>query len=318
MRVEFDKASVLEAIINLVQEMNGEPVLSVRYIGGGGFGLVYKVAFNSEKVQVIKAFKVTESMQAEARSLQELRRASSLKIPEIFYTRVADDNKYPFDVIAMECIQGENAAKVRLPFSSKKRKQFADVLIDSVGKMHDYDCGNKYGFIGSDERFDSWQEFYKDFLLKVFDESKEFCQDGSRLSRKIYSLLELGVKNIDYILSEPVEKPSLVHGDIWLPNVMVKKSTFEPVGIIDPLNAMFGDKEYDLFPLDAPVKRSLRLYKTYKERFITTEKVDLKVAFYALVSEVSCNIKSQEKTGRMFYNYLIKRLEKQYKIHGIK
>ena len=105
MRVKFDKASVLEAIINLAKEMNSEPVVSVRYIGGGGFGLVYKVAFNSGKVQVMKAFKVAESMQVEARSLQELRRASSLKIPEIFYTRVAD-NKYPFDVIAMECIQG--------------------------------------------------------------------------------------------------------------------------------------------------------------------------------------------------------------------
>lgn len=317
MRVKFDKASVLETIINLAKEMNGEPVVSVRYIGGGGFGLVYKVAFNSGKVQVMKAFKVAESMQVEARSLQELRRACPLNIPKIYYTNVAN-NKYPFDVIAMECIQGENAVKVKLPFSLKKRKQFTDVLIDSIGKMHDYDCGSKYGFIGSDEIFESWQEFYKDFILKVFDEAKEFCQDGRRLSRKIYSLLELGVKNIDYILSEPVEKPSLVHGDIWLPNVMVKKSTFEPVGIIDPLNAMFGDKEYDLFPLNAPVKRSLRLYQTYKDRFKTSEKVDLKVAFYALVSEVSCNIKSQEKTGRMFYNYLIKRLEKQYKIHGIK
>lgn len=317
MRVEFNKESVSAMVMNLASIKNGEPVKSIRYIGGGGFGLVYEVAFESGKVQVMKAFKVTESMEVEAQALKELRRACPLTIPEVYYTHIADEG-CSFDVIAMESIQGENAAKVKLPLLIKKRKHFTDVLINAVGKMHEYDCGSQYGFIGSNERFDSWQEFYKDFLLKVFDRAKEFFQDDSRLNRRIYGLLELGVKNIDYILSEPVEKPSLVHGDIWLPNVMVNRRTFEPVGIIDPLNAMWGDKEYDLFPLNAPVKRSLRLYQAYKDRFRTSEKVDLKVAFYALVSEVSCNIRSQERTGKMFYHYLIKRLEKQYKIHGIK
>lgn len=316
MKVEFTKKNISSIIKCFVKKEKDETVKNIKYIGGGGFGLVFEVVYESGQIQIFKAFKVNESMRAEAQALTELRKYSLLAIPQVYYT-ISTEEKYPVDIMVMEKIPGKSAAKVHLPFSSKKCKRFSSILINSVGKMHEYPCGTQYGFLGSDKKYDSWKNFYKDFLSNVIINAKEFCFDKSRQSKKIYCLLKKGLDNIDYILSEPVKKPSLVHGDIWLPNIMVDIKTFIPTGIIDPLNSMWGDKEYDLFPLSAPLKKRLKLYQTYKRKFETSKKVDLKIALYALASEVSCNIKSGNRTGKFYYNFLIKRLENQFKIHKI-
>lgn len=316
MKVLWDENALPAMIGNIARSQNGEPIADIRPVGKGGFGSVYEVLSQSGTVQIWKAYQVTDTMLAEAQALRELRKASPLPIPEVYHIHTADE-QYPVDLIAMEKISGRNAAGVRLPWSKNKRERFRDILIDSVGAMHRYPCGTRYGLIGDSKKFDSWKAFYQDFYLYVVEHAKDFCANADSQSRKIYYLLQKGLDNLDFILSEPVSKPSLVHGDIWLPNVMVDPNTFTPTGIIDPLHAMWGDNEYDLFPLSAPVKTSLKLYQTYKSRFQTSEKVDLKIALYALVSEVRCNIRSQNRTGKMYYSFLIRRLEKQFKRYGI-
>jgi fructosamine-3-kinase len=223
--------------------------------------------------------------------------------------------------MAMELIDGINATTSKFfNFSSvKKRKFFTNTVVDALAKIHQT-TSDKYGFIGKTERFDTWQEFYKTMLLDVYERTKLFCsKNASGLNDNIIALLETSIRNIDYILSDEVEKPSLLHGDLWVANIMVDEKTFAPTGIIDPLHPMWGDKEFDLFPLNATWGKRFKLYKTYKAKYKTSTNVDLKTALYYFVNEVLCGLELNTwyGSGDAFYNMLMKQLKKQLKKHNL-
>jgi fructosamine-3-kinase len=229
------------------------------------------------------------------------------------------DEQYPVDVLCMERIAGVNAGNPRFLLKSKrKRKFFTETVINALGKIHET-TNDKFGFIdgtGTEKRFDTWQEFYQTIAFDVYEKAKVFYK-GGKLSRKIFELLEKGIENIDFIIGEKVEKACLLHGDLNIFNIMADKKTFAPTGIIDPFNSMWGDKEYDLFQLNALTGVRYHLFNTYIHKYGGTKRAALKCAFYALVNEILCHIKSGW-SSKVLYFLIAKRIKKQYKIHGIR
>ncbi|MDR3217190.1 MAG: fructosamine kinase family protein [Clostridiaceae bacterium] len=319
-KIPFEKEGLLPVIQELGQAKHGTTVKSLKSVGGGGFGLVYELVYDDGKAEILKAFKVGDMLQAEAAALRLLRQASPLKVPEVYYTHGADD-KFPVNAMAMERIDGVSAQDLPFFLSAKKRRLISETVISALAKIHET-TADKYGYVDGTESFDTWQEFYKAVLFDVYERAKPFCKENvSPLNDKIIAVLEIGIKNIDYILADKVKKPSLLHGDLWIANIMVDAKTFEPTGILDPLHSMWGDKEFDLFPLNAPWGRRFKLYETYKKRYETSARVDLKTAFYYFVNEVLCRLQSGSWSGgggNSFYKLLIKCLENEYQKHGIK
>ncbi len=235
-------------------------------------------------------------------------------MPEVYYTYDATE-QFPIDVLCMEKINGVNAL-MHLPFlfcSKKKRARFADIVTDALGKIHEVKS-DRYGFIASKERYDTWREFYFKLANEVFTKAQAFLASG-RLKPAIFSLLEKGMRNFDFIV-DGATVPTLLHGDLNIANIMAEKKTFIPTGIIDPFNSMWGDTEYDLFQLNMLTGARCRLFKTYQRKFKTSEKAELKCAFYALVNEVLCHV-TNGTSSRILFFFIIKRIKKQYKIWGI-
>jgi fructosamine-3-kinase len=319
-KIPFEKEKLLPVVKELVQAKHGATPKSVKNLGGGGFGLTYEIIYNDGKTEILKVFKIGGMLQAEAEALRLLKQASPIKVPEVYYTHEADD-KFPVNAMAMERIDGISAQSLPFFLSAKKRRIIAEKIISALAEIHET-TASRYGYIDKTERFDTWQEFYKVILFDVYERAKVFFkQNENKLSGKVLTLLETGVKNIDYILADKVEKPSLLHGDLWIANIIFNEKTYEPAGILDPLFPMWGDKEFDLFPLNAPWGTRFKLYKTYKRKYKTSQRVDLKTAFYYLVNEVLCRLQTGGWSGGggdSFYKILIKRLEKEYKKHGIR
>jgi fructosamine-3-kinase len=316
----FKKEDFPAVIQQFCEDRSGKAV-AVKHLGGGSYGLVYEVTYGYGKTEIIKVFyiegtaRAETAMRSEADALRLLRNASPVKVPEVFYVHSADE-QCPLPFIAMERIDGVPAGGRGFLYKSrKKRKTFAKSFTDALGQIHET-THKTFGFVHTQERFDTWQAFYKKHALAVYEKAKAFREDG-KLDNKIFVLLEKGIQNFDCIFSEKVEKASLIHGDFYVMNLLVNKKTLAPVGIIDPFLSMWGDREYDLFALNAMTGARLKLFETYKKKFKTTRKVELKSAFYALVFEVFHHLNLGWCTPSI-YKGLAKRLKRQYRKFGIR
>lgn len=116
-------------------------------------------------------------------------------------------------------------------------------------------------------------------------------------------------KKFDVIFSEKVKTACLIHGDLNVGNIMVGKG-YEITGIIDPLNSMYADREYDLFQFDNLTGKRFFLRETYIRKYGASRYCMQKLAFYGLWNEVYCYIKSGVLVG-LIMDPLVKNMHKR-------
>ncbi|MCH5351528.1 MAG: phosphotransferase [Clostridiales bacterium] len=284
---------------------------NVKFISEGSYGRAYKVNIDIKPyVVVVKAYKVKDMHRQEALQLNVLSENTTAKIPKVYFT--ADGTRdIPFDCLCMEYLEGKNAlTDFCLLFKSKKsKKRFAEAVVKAMLELHS--CTNpKFGSIDN-PKFSNWLDYYRPFAQDIFFTAKRMYEE-KRLPKSIYKTMQRAWELFDEIFCEEVKTPSLIHGDLNVMNIMVKRP-FDFVGIIDPLNAMFADREYDLFQLTNMTGNCFYLYATYKEKYKVSKNCDIKCAFYALWNEIYCFI----KTGHYFkiiMSPIVRRMKMQLKL----
>ncbi|HQC54848.1 MAG TPA: phosphotransferase [Clostridia bacterium] len=311
MEVIKDKEKLAKIVVDIVSNELNSNVKSVKYLGGGSFGRVFKVVTDgSPDVVVMKVCLVSGMHKKEAAQLYLLSKHSSIKIPKVYFT-FDKTNEHPVDCLCMEFVEGKDAfTSFGLLFKSKRqKKRFANQVIDAMIGVHNH-SNDKFGDIDN-PAFDAWQDYYKPFATDIFDKASDLYAN-KKLPKYVYDAMTQAWKNYDNIFNEIVSTPALIHGDLNVMNIMVKKP-FEIVAIIDPLNSMFADREYDLFQLNNLTGKCFGLYNTYKEKYPVSKNCDIKCAFYALWNEVYCYI----KTGSLIpfiMRPIVKEIRKQMKI----
>ncbi len=296
---------------NVLQKQFNGQILSVKKIGGGSYGTAFKVeTATSPAIFVAKVFGPRGMAQKEAAALELLAKKSVIKIPKVFFVIEKSDD-FHSDILAMEFIEGKNAFEsFDLLFRPKKEKQaFANALADEIAAIHS-ETAAKFGPIDNPS-FDSWDDFYRPFAREVFEKAEKMFSK-KQLPAYVFRAMQKAWQNYDKFFDLPVSTPCLIHGDLNVMNVMVKKP-FEITGIIDPLNSMFADGEYDLFQLNNLTGKKFGLYDTFKSRHQVSKNCDRKCAFYALWNEVYC----YQKSGKMFafiMRPIVKEINKQLKM----
>lgn len=135
------------------------------------------------------------------------------------------------------------------------------------------------------------------------------------INKRTIDTMETAWKHFDYIFSEPIEKASLIHGDLNVMNVMSDRQ-LNITAVIDPLDCKWADREFDLFQLRNLTGEFFNLYNTYKSKYPTSEKCDLKCAFYAVYHEIYCFISSGTH-AEILIKTAVNRLEKEMKKAGL-
>ena len=270
-------------ILSVIKDNSGIEIESVKYIGGGSFGRVYKCTDKNSKPYAFKIFLAPDMVEKEALSLKLLAECNAIKIPEVYFV-LTKSEKVPFDCMLFEFIEGKSALmNAKLLFASKKKRyEFADSVVDALLEIHKIKS-DKFGPI-ENPTFDKWLDFYKPFAEKIYIEAIEKCKEGD-FDKGIIEVMHKAWKNFDYIFSDEVTEACLIHGDLNVMNVMIDNN-LKPVAFIDPLNSMYADREYDLFQLQNLTGNCFNLYENYKSKFSVSEKCDLKCAFYRLWNEV--------------------------------
>lgn len=265
-------------------------IISIDYVGGGSFGYVFKLKLPVQPYTIIlKACRVDGMSKNEVNALKTLGSDTLIHIPEVYFTFDATDD-IPIDFIGEEFIEGSDCfTDYSKLFKGKSKKQkFANEIANALGHWHNI-TNDKFGDINNPQ-YDNWLDFYKPFAQDILTTSVQLNKNGT-IDNKTLQTMQRAWKHFDYIFSDPIEKASLIHGDLNVMNIMSDKN-LNITAIIDPLECKWADKEFDLFQLRNLTGEQFKLYKTYKKRNTVSEKCDIKCAFYALYHEVYCGVSS--------------------------
>ena len=294
--------------ITVLENKYNSIVNSIKYVGGGSFGFVYKADIDKEPFTVImKACRTEGICEREASELTLLGADSLIKIPEVYFTFLATA-EIPIDFIGMEFVEGTNCFTdfAKLLNSKKAKERFADEITTVIHHWHEQ-TNDKFGLIGN-AVYDEWLDFYKPFASDILDCARELADSG-KLEKKVIDTMERAWAAFDYIFSDKVETPCLIHGDMNVMNIMSDKY-LKPLAIIDPLESKWADKEYELFQLRNLTGDKFGLYDTYKAKYTVSDKCDIKTSFYALYHEVYAYIISGTKVNFILMP-LVKRMNRE-------
>lgn len=241
---------------NILSEKFGKriSVESISPVGGGCINETARVKTSHgtffSKWNDAKRF--PKMLDAEAKGLKLLKRANEIKIPEVVSQKTIDNTQY----LILEFIE-----------SSPPEKHFWYNFGKGLAKLHKH-SSEKFGldhdnYIGSlpqrNKQHSSWTEF---FILERLEPQIKMARDEQRISNSLIQKFSSLFSKLEKIF--PIEKPSLLHGDLWSGNYMIGNEG-EPV-IIDPA-VYFGHREMDLGMTKLLGGFPSEFYSAYHEEF---------------------------------------------------
>jgi fructosamine-3-kinase len=208
----------------------GERLLSVRPLGGGCIGEVYRAELEDGTPLVAKVDREGEShLEREAYMLRYLREKSDLPVPEVYFGSET--------LLLMEFLEGSSR------FSDEAERHAAELL----AALHDI-SSSTYGherdtLIGSlnqpNPPTESWTEFFRDNRLLFI---AIVAQEAGRLPMEDLRRVERLAELLDDLVGKP-NPPALIHGDVWSANVLAKADRI--TAYLDPA-IYYADPEIEL------------------------------------------------------------------------
>ena len=276
---------LMSLLPGVISEKLNKKAVNFKFIGGGSYGRVYKVALSDGQVIAVKGYMLPGMHEEEARQLELLSKNTSVKMPEVLFT-YEDDNTA---VLAMSFVEGQNVLNPLFLLKSRAQKQrFADEVISGMLEWHSVK-NDKFGSL-SNPVYDRWYDFYKTERQEPWLKALKELSDKGKFSKKKMNLL-FEATEIFNKLPEEGSEPVLIHADLNIMNIMADPKTLKLIAFIDPCGSMWADREYDLFQFRNMWGDAYGLYETYKRRCGASKYTDFRVAYYGAMLEASMRLK---------------------------
>jgi fructosamine-3-kinase len=194
-------------LARIIEEHLGERLLSVRSLGGGCIGEVYRVELEDGTRLVAKVDREGAShLEREAYMLRYLRERTELPVPEVFHGSET--------LLLMEFVEGESR------FSGGAERHAAELLAGLHGISAEAYGHERDTLIGTLDQpnpwTESWVEFFREQRLLYL---ARVAHEAGRLPNEDLAKVESLAERLEEYLEEP-ERPSLIHGDVWSANVL--------------------------------------------------------------------------------------------------
>jgi fructosamine-3-kinase len=170
----------------------------------------------------------------EAEGLQLLQTTGAVRVPQVITQREARDDVPAF--LVLEWIGSSSSFDQRM-------------LGEQLAALHLMGQETRYGlendnYIGSSDQFNEWEEDWVEFFrTRRLYPQYELAIGNGRLPKQRRQKLETLIEQLDKWLAGVPRKPSLLHGDLWIGNVIPDEDA-HPV-LIDPA-VYWGDREAEL------------------------------------------------------------------------
>ena len=285
--VSIDKKTAANYAAIAFGEYSKKEASEVKCLGGGSFGIAYRVSARDGESIVVKLMRADQMMQKEVFDLKLLCKNCPLDMPKVLFEREKDD-VIPVDCYGMTVMQGKPLLTCwgAMLSGKKKRKAIGEKIVDALHEIHGV-TNEKFGDTTNPD-CDTWLDYYKPFAKQVLDKAVEFEKKGE-LSADIIDTMKRAWQKFDVIFDEEVKEACLIHGDLNIMNIL---KCGDKLSFIDPLNSMYADREYDLFQFDNLFGKRFFLSELYRKKYGESRRCSVKLAFYGLWNEVFCVIKA--------------------------
>lgn len=222
----------MNQIASIVGELEVGHLLSQKAISGGSINDAFQIETTDGTffLKLNSASRFPNMFEAEKRGLKLLGE-SSFQVPKPFKVGVVDDTQF----ILMEWIEQGSPNEGFWDDFGRSLAELHLISSERFGLYHD-------NYIGSLRQTNSerntWAEFYRE--KRLIPQTK-FAEQQGRLTMRMKRGFDALFREFENLF--PVEKPSLLHGDLWSGNMMVAE-TGSP-SIFDPA-VYYGHREMDL------------------------------------------------------------------------
>ena len=258
------------SIIPLIQSALSKNVLSLSPLSGGSIASAYRVEMSDGQSLFVKSSPQHQDMFVkEANGLRELAKANVLRIPEV--------------ILASEELLILEYLPVTTP---TQRTQFFEQFGKHFAQLHRHSA-TQFGFIENNyigstlqenlPQTNSWKDFFVEHRLEF---QFRLAELNGYNDKEIISLFTKLEKQIDRLIPNDGEPPTLLHGDLWNGNFLCVENNTP--ALIDPA-VYYGHREADLamtmlfggfseafyasyhetYPLNDEWRRRCELYKLY-------------------------------------------------------
>lgn len=209
----------------------GAPVRRFHPLSGGNVATVYRVELTDDRQVVVKlADPETGRLQIEGAMLDELARRSHLPLPRKLYAAP--------ELLVMSWIDNDGAA-----IGASAERHAAELLADLHGVTAQHFGFDRDTLIGGLPQPNGWMTSWRDFFRerRLLYMARQ-AHDAGRLPAALLERVETLAGRLERWISDE-SQPSLIHGDMWSGNVLVKDGRI--AGFVDPA-IYYGDAEIEL------------------------------------------------------------------------
>jgi len=285
-------------------------------MGGGFYGRVFLAELHTAPYNLaVKIYLYPHLAKKEACQLKVLSAHSTVKIPEVYYVHMSNDD-IPNDIIIMEYISGINAGDATLVIDDDNRNAIAESIIENLISYHKTINPKGFGEIDADSYESDWKLFYKPKADASLRKAELMCNSG-KLDKSILLVFKNAIENYEGIFYLPITEARLIHGDYNTWNVLLDEDLTCVNAVIDPFNCCWADSELDLYQLNNANGKYYNLLDIYADKFPLSENFPLKMYFYELVSEINHYYDAGVDVNHSQLNATATALETQMKNFGL-
>ena len=219
--------------------------LSMTLLGEGVYGRSYAVTLGIFPYRaLIKIHKYPGVADQERRQLIELRAHVPALVPHV-YAYLEDPELG--QTLVMEWLPGQSCPqpeRLPLPLRASLQRQVVDLLL----QMHEIEHRGGYGSFDG-PFYPRWWDYYGQRVRDTYQAITTAEEARLYLGQEVLALMDRTLKHGEQILGTSQGRPVLLHGDFCFGNLLFDPHTWRISGLIDPLDAEWGERELDLVNL---------------------------------------------------------------------
>ncbi|GHO49504.1 hypothetical protein KSX_76670 [Ktedonospora formicarum] len=233
------------SLTHIVEALWQTNVQSSTLLGEGVYGRCYGVEFGcSPHRAVIKIQKYPGMGDQERHQLAELHNKFPALTPQVYaYLPETEIG----DALIMQWLPGQSCPRPeQLPHALRAslQRQAVELLLELHAVEHPQGYGSFDGPF-----YTRWWDYYGQRVRDTYQAITESEEARAYLGPQVLALMDRALKHGERILATSEGRPVLLHGDYCFGNLLFDSQTWRISGLIDPLDAEWGERELDLVNL---------------------------------------------------------------------
>jgi len=259
--MQLPEGQIYVSLQHLLERVWKTRAQSIPLLGEGVYGRTYGIILGYSPYRaLIKIHKYPGVADQERRQLIELRAHIPVLVPQI-YAYLEDPELG--EALVMEWLSGQSCPQPE-QFPRGVRALLQRHAVDLLLKLHAIEHQEGYGSFDG-PFYPRWWDYYGQ-RVRATSQAINYSQEARLyLGPEILALMDYSLTYGEQVLATSQNRPALLHGDFCFGNLLFDPQTWRISGLIDPLDAEWGDRELDLVNVINGHVKHFELLNRYRE-----------------------------------------------------